>query len=204
MIRSASFVGWIIHMRAHAYIILYLRMSNYYIIAIERYFCTPVPYFLLGTLPLMFYGYWQNDLCFWIGLVLTVLVFVINHLMMNSITRTFGQYATVRQVDYVSSIIMGKCKVFSDQECDNFFTMIAELSQDGKFTIDDYIRQINHKLEDKAGNGNAEANYWLGVYHRKLNKDKDHNIIARQFIEKSADLGWEDAKKILKKAQKWA
>ena len=30
--------------------------KNYYKIAIERYFSTPVPYFLIGTVPLMLYS----------------------------------------------------------------------------------------------------------------------------------------------------
>lgn len=179
-------------------------MRNYYLIAIERYFSTPVPYFLLGSVPLMLFGYFKNDLCFWLGLVATIVIFAVNHFLMSSLTKTFGYYATMSEVDYVSSIIMGKCKVFSDQECDKLFSMIANLSGDDKFTVTDYIRHINHQLEDKAGSGNAEANYWLGMYHRKLNKDKNHNAIAKQFFEKSAELGWEDAKRMLEKAKKWS
>ena len=80
---------------------------SYYSIAIERYFSTPVPYFMLGTVPLMLYGYYQSDLCFWMGLALTVVVVAINHFLMYSLTSTFGLYATRKQVDYVSHFITG-------------------------------------------------------------------------------------------------
>ena len=90
--------------------------KNYYRIAIERYFSTPVPYFLIGTVPLMLYGYYESDLWFWVGMVLTIAVFAVNHLMMHSLTSTFGLYATKKQVDYVSNFCVGKNEVFSEQE----------------------------------------------------------------------------------------
>lgn len=178
-------------------------LKNYYLISIQRYFSTPVPFFLLGSVPLMVYGYFENDTCFWIGLGITVLIFVINHLLMISLTRTFGQYATVREVNYVTNILSGKCKAFSEQECDSLFTMVADLAGNDKITIDDIIRQINTRLKDKADGGNAEAYFVLGMYHRRLSSEADHNAVARQLIEKSADLGWEDAKRMLKKAKRW-
>lgn len=179
-------------------------MRNYYLLAIQRYFSTPVPYFMIISVPLMFYGYWNDDLCFWLGMGITVLAIAINHLMMSTLTRTFGMYATVKEVNYVSSIVSGDCKVFSKQECEKMLLMFANLSDNDKYSIEDYIRHINHQLEDKAKNGNAEANYWLGVYYRKLCKEDDHNAVARQFIEKSAELGWEEAKRLLKKAKTWS
>ena len=90
--------------------------KNYYRIAIERYFSTPVPYCLFATVPMLLYGYYESDLWFWVGLALTVAVFAVNHLMMHSLTSTFGLYATKKQVDYVSNFLMGDCKVFSEQE----------------------------------------------------------------------------------------
>ena len=68
--------------------------KNYYSIAIERYFSTPVPFFLIATVPLMLYGYYENDLWFWVGMVLTLAVFAVNHFLMHSLTSAFGLYAT--------------------------------------------------------------------------------------------------------------
>ncbi len=180
-----------------------MKEKNYYAIAIARYFSTPVPYFLLGSVPLMLYGYWHSELCFWIGLVITVLIFAINHMMMSSLTKTFGMYATTAQIDYLSNVLMGKCKVFSKQECDSMFNMIADLSFDDKFGIDDYMKHVKQKLESKAKDGNAEANYWLGLYHRKFSEEEGHNALAKQLIEKSADMGFEEAKNMLKRVKKW-
>lgn len=177
---------------------------NYYSIAIERYFSTPVPYFLLGTLPSMLYGYYENDICFWIGLVLTVVVFGVNHFLMHSLISTFGLYATKRQVDYVSNFCMGKSGVFSEQESNMLMEMIAGQAGNARVNINDYINYINHRLEEKSDKGNAEATYWLGIYHRLLGEGENHNSIARELIEKSANMGFERAKKLQARAQKWA
>lgn len=176
---------------------------SYYSIAIERYFSTPVPYFMLGTVPLMLYGYYQSDLCFWMGLALTVVVVAINHFLMYSLTSTFGLYATRKQVDYVSHFITGGSGVFTEQECTQLMEMIADQSGNSRISIDDYINYINHQLEEKSGRGNAEATYWLGIYHRVLGEADDHNRIARELIEKSADMGFERAKKLQERARGW-
>lgn len=177
---------------------------NYYVIAVERYFSTPVPYFLLGTLPLMLYGYYANDLWFWVGLILTVAVFVVNHFLMHSLTNTFGLYATKKQVDYVSNFCMGKSEVFSEQESDALMTMIAEQSGNKRICIDDYINYINNRLKEKSAEGSAEATYWLGIYHRVLGEEENHNSVARELIEKSANMGFERAKKLQERAKGWA
>ena len=163
--------------------------KNYYSIAIERYFSTPVPYFLIGTVPLLVYGYFESDLWFWVGMVLTIAVFAVNHLMMNSLTSTFGLYATKKQVDYVSHF--------------SLLNMIANQSGNAHINIDDYINYINHQLEEKSNRGSAEAMYWLGIYHRILGEADNHNKVAREFIEKSANLGFERAKKLQERARKW-
>ena len=175
----------------------------YYIIALERYFSTPVPYFLLATVPLMLYGYYESDLWFWVGLVLTVAVFAVNHFLMRSLTRTFGLYATRKQVDYVSNFLVGKNEVFSEQESDTLMDMIAGQSDNEQIGIDDYINYINNRLKEKMEKGSAEATYWLGVYHRILGEADDHNRVARQLIEKSAEMGSERAKKLQERAKKW-
>lgn len=176
---------------------------SYYSIALERYFSTPVPYFLLGSLPLMLYGYYENDLCFWIGLVVTAALFVANHILMRSLTNTFGLYATKRQVDYVSNFVVGKNEVFSEQECNTLMEMIADQAGNAHISIEDYINYINHRLEEKSDKGNAEATYWLGIYHRHLGEEDNHNSIARELIEKSANMGFERAKKLQARARKW-
>ena len=174
--------------------------KNYYRIAIERYFSTPVPYFLIGTVPLMLYGYYESDLWFWVGVVLTLAVFAVNHFLMHSLTSTFGLYATKRQVDYVSTFCVGENDVFSEQECNTLMDMIAGQSGNAQISIEDYI---NHRLEEKAGKGDAEATYWLAMYHRLLGEADNHNVVARELIEKSANMGSERAKKLQKRAQKW-
>ena len=177
--------------------------KNYYSIAIERYFSTPVPYFLIGTVPLLVYGYFESDLWFWVGMVLTIAVFAVNHLMMNSLTSTFGLYATKKQVDYVSHFCVGKNEVFSEQESNALLNMIANQSGNAHINIDDYINYINHQLEEKSNKGSAEAMYWLGIYHRILGEADNHNKVAREFIEKSANLVFERAKKLQERARKW-
>ena len=157
--------------------------KNYYSIAIERYFSTPVPYFLIGTVPLMLYGYYESDVWFWVGMVLTVAVFALNHFMMHSLTSTFGLYATKKQVDYVSNFCVGKNEVFSEQESSRLMEMIAEQSGNSRINIEDYINYINHQLEE----GEAD----------------NHNIVARELIEKSAKMGFERAKKLQERARKW-
>ena len=176
---------------------------NYYSIAIERYFSTPVPYFLIGTVPLMLYGYYESDVWFWLGMALTVAVFALNHFMMHSLTSTFGLYATKKQVDYVSNFCVGKNDVFSEQESNRLMEMIAEQSGNSRINIEDYINYINHQLEEMSNNGNAEATYWLGIYHRSLGEADNHNIVARELIEKSAKMGFERAKKLQERARKW-
>ncbi|MBO4673169.1 MAG: hypothetical protein J5616_02330 [Bacteroidaceae bacterium] len=177
--------------------------KNYYRIAIERYFSTPVPYFLIGTVPLMLYGYYESDLWFWVGMVLTLAVFAVNHFLMHSLTRAFGLYATKRQVDYVSHFCVSKDDVFSEQEVHTLMSMIADQSDNAKISIEDYINYINHQLEEKSNKGNAEATYWLAMYHRLLGETDNHNVVARELIEKSANMGSERAKKLQKRAQKW-
>ncbi len=177
--------------------------KNYYRIAIERYFSTPVPYFLIGTVPLMLYGYYESDLWFWVGMVLTLAVFAVNHFLMHSLTSTFGLYATKRQVDYVSTFCVGENDVFSEQECNTLMEMIAGQSGNAQISIDDYINYINHRLEEKSDKGDAEATYWLAMYHRLLGESDNHNVVARELIEKSANMGSERAKKIQKRARKW-
>ena len=176
---------------------------SYYSIALERYFSTPIPYFLLGTVPMMFYGYYENDFFFWTGLVLTVAVFAINHFLMHSLTRTFGIYVTKKQMDYISNFVAGKNQVFSEQENTKLLEMIAEQTGNSHIGIDDYINYINHCLEEKSNRGNAEATYWLGIYHRFLGEADNHNSIARELIEKSANMGFERAKKLQERAKKW-
>lgn len=177
--------------------------KNYYRIAIERYFSTPVPYFLIGTVPLMLYGYYESDLWFWVGMVLTLAVFAVNHFLMHSLTSTFCLYATKRQVDYVSTFCVGENDVFSEQECNTLMEMIAGQSGNAQISIDDYINYINHRLEEKSDKGDAEATYWLAMYHRLLGESDNHNVVARELIEKSANMGSERAKKIQKRARKW-
>lgn len=177
---------------------------SYYSIAIERYFSTPVPYFLLGTVPLMLYGYYEDDLWFWAGLVLTVAVFAVNHYLMHSLTSAFGLYATKKQVDYVTHFVVDKNGVFSEQETVKLLEMIANQSGNAHIGIEDYINYINHRLKEKSDNGNAEATYWLGIYHRMLGEGNNHNSIARELIEKSASMGFERAKKLQKRAKEWA
>lgn len=177
--------------------------KSYYRIAIERYFCTPLPYILLASVPLMLYGYYENDVCFWVGLVATVLVIVANHALMNSLTRTFGIYATKKQVTYVSFFLKGGSKVFSEQESGKLMEMIVEQSGNQYVNIDDYINYINKNLKEKADNGSAEAVYWLGIYHRRLGEAENHNMVARELIEKAAEMGFERAKKLKEKAKKW-
>ncbi|MBQ6965221.1 MAG: hypothetical protein IJP82_05970 [Bacteroidaceae bacterium] len=177
--------------------------KSYYRIAIERYFSTPVPYCLIGTVPLMLYGYYENDLCFWIGLALTVVLFGVNHLLMHSLTTTFGLYATKKQVDYVSNFVMGNSDVFSKQESMELMEMMADQAGNNHISIDDYINYINHQLEEKSDRGNAEATYWLGIYHRLLGETDNHNSLARELIEKSAEMGFERAKEIQERAKKW-
>ena len=81
--------------------------------------------------------------------------------------------------------------------------MIAEQSGNARINIEDYINYINHQLEEKSNNGNAEATYWLGIYHRILGESDNHNQVARELIEKSAEMGFERAKKLQERAQKW-
>ena len=176
---------------------------SYYSIAIERYFSTPVPYFLVGTVPLMLYGYYESDLCFWVGMVTTVAVFVVNHFLMHSLTSTFGLYATKKQVDYVSNFVVGKSEVFSEQESVQLMEMIADQSGNAHIGIEDYINYINNRLKEKSENGNAEATYWLGIYQRMLGEGSNHNSVARELIEKSANMGFERAKKLQERAKKW-
>ncbi|MBQ6750748.1 MAG: hypothetical protein IJR02_15340 [Bacteroidaceae bacterium] len=177
---------------------------NYYRIAFERYFSTPVPYFLLGAVPLMVYGYYENDFCFWTGMVLTVGLLVLNHFLMYSLTNTFGLYATKKQVEYVTNFVSGGSKVFSKQESEQLLEMMANQMGNNRICIDDYINYINHLLEEKANNGSAEAIYWLGIYHRLLGEAENHNSVARELIEKSANMGFERAKKLQERAKKWA
>lgn len=177
--------------------------KNYYRIAIERYFSTPVPYCQFATVPMLLYGYYESDLWFWVGLVLTVAVFAVNHLMMHSLTSTFGMYATKKQVDYLSNFLMKDCKVLSEQESSTLMEMIVDQAGNSHICIEDYINYINHRLEEKSENGNAEAAYWLGIYHRRLGETDNHNSVARELIEKSANLGFERAKKLQEKAKKW-
>ena len=188
--------------RARVYIIMYMK-RNYYYIAIERYFSTPVPFFLLGTVPTMWYGYYENDILFWIGLVLTVVVVVINHFLMHSLTSTFGMYATKKQMDYVFKFVAGKNNVFSQQESMKLQEMIVHQKGNAHIGIEDYINYINHCLEEKSKRGDAEATYWLGIYHRVLGEGENHNSVARELIEKSANMGFERAQKMKGKAQKW-
>ena len=177
--------------------------KNYYRIAIERYFSTPVPYCQFATVPMLLYGYYESDLWFWVGLVLTVAVFAVNHLMMHSLTSTFGMYATKKQVDYLSNFLMKDCKVLSELESSTLMEMIVDQVGNSHISIEDYINYINHRLEEKSENGNAEATYWLGIYHRRLGETDNHNSLARELIEKSANLGFERAKKLQEKAKKW-
>ena len=179
------------------------KKKNYYKIAVERYFSTHVPYFFIGTLPLMLYGYFENDICFWVGLVLTLVVFVVNHIVVKSLTNTFGLYVTRKQVDYVSHFCVGKTGVFTEQESSKLMDMIAGQMGNSRISIEDYINYINHQLEEKADKGNAEATYWLGIYHRVLGETENHNTIARELIEKSANMGFERAKKLQERARKW-
>lgn len=176
---------------------------SYYSIAIERYFSTPVPYFLVLTVPLMLYGYYKNDLWFWVGMGLTVTVFLINHIMMRALTNTFGLYATKKQVDYVSHFVVGKSEVFSEQESNALMDMIADQSDNERIGIDDYINYINNRLKEKSEKGSAEATYWLGIYHRVLGEAENHNSVARELIEKSASMGFERAKKLQERAKRW-
>ncbi len=176
---------------------------SYYSIAIERYFSTPIPYFLIGTVPLMLYGYYESDVWFWVGIVLTVAVFAVNHLVVHSLTSTFGLYATKKQVDYVSHFCVGKNEVFSEQESCTLMNMIAEQYGNSHINIDDYINYINRQLEEKSNKGNAEATYWLGIYHRILGEADNHNKVARELIEKSANMGFERAQKLQERARKW-
>ena len=182
---------------------MYRMKRSYYSIALERYFSTPVPYFLLGTLPLLLYGYYENDLLFWVGLVLTVAVFVVNHFLMRSLTNTFGLYATKKQMDYVSHFVVGKTEVFSEQESNTLMDMIAQQSDNERIGIEDYINYINNRLKEKSEKGNAEATYWLGIYHRVLGEEENHNSVARELIEKSANMGFERAKKLEERAKRW-
>ena len=177
--------------------------KSYYRIAIERYFTTPVPLFLFASVPLMLYGYYENDVCFWVGLVVTVLVFVVNHVLMNSLTKTFGPYATREQVSYVSKFLRSDNPVFTEQESDKLMEMIVEQSGNRHIDIEDYINYINKNLKEKADNGSAEAVYWLGIYHRRLGEAENHNLVARELIEKAAEMGFERAKKLKEKAKKW-
>lgn len=176
---------------------------SYYSIAIERYFSTPVPYFLLLTVPLLLYGYFESDVCFWVGLALTVLVFAVNHFLMYSLTTTFGMYATKKQVDYISNFVAGKTGVFTKMESGKLLDMMAGQAGNRRIGIDDYINYVNRCLEEKSGKGNAEAMYWLGIYHRCLSDKEGHNLVAREWIEKSANMGFERAKKMQKKASSW-
>ena len=177
--------------------------KNYYLIAIQRYFCTPVPYFLIGTVPLMLYGYYESDVWFWVGMVLTMAVLAVNHFLMHSLICAFGHYATMRQVDYVTHFCIGKEDVFSKQECHALMEMIAGQAGNARICIEDYINYINRRLEEKSEKGNAEATYWLAMYHRLLGEEENHNVVARELIEKSANMGSERAKKLQKRAQKW-
>ena len=177
--------------------------KSYYRIAIERYFSTPVPFCLLVSVPLMLYGYYESDLCFWIGLVATMVVFIVNHALMNSLTQTFGLYATKQQVSYVSHFLKGGSEVFSEQESGKLMEMIVEQSGNCHINIDDYINYINNNLKEKADNGCAEAVYWLGIYHRSIGEAENHNLVARELIEKAAEMGFERAKKLKEKAKKW-
>lgn len=177
---------------------------SYYIIAMERYFSTPVPYFLLATVPLMLYGYYENDFWFWVGVVLTVAVFALNHFLMHSLTNTFGLYATRKQVDYVSRFLVGKNDVFSEQESNVLMEMIVGQSGNERVSIDDYINYINNRLKEKSEKGSAEATYWLGIYHRVLGETEDHNAVARELIEKSANMGFKRAKKLQERAKRWS
>lgn len=176
---------------------------SYYSIALERYFSTPVPYFLLATVPLMVYGYFESDLWFWVGMVLTVMVFAVNHFMMHTLTNTFGLYATRKQVDYVTQFLGRKNGVFSEHESNQLLDMIASQSDNAHISIEDYINYINHQLKEKSEKGSAEATYWLGIYHRVLGEADNHNAVARELIEKSASMGFERAKKMQKRAREW-
>lgn len=177
--------------------------KNYYYIAIERYFGTKAPFFLLLSLPLFFYGYFESDLCFWIGLVASVLILIVAHLMASSCVRMFGEYATRSQVKYVMAIINNKCEALTENECDKIADLVVCGSVERDGCVDDHIRYINNLLEDRARKGNADANYWLGMYQHHVSKEDGHNRIALQLMEKSAELGSEKAKNMLKKARKW-
>lgn len=178
--------------------------NNYYVNAIKRYFSTLPPYFMLLSVPLMFYGYWEDDLCFWIGLVVTVGALVVNHVYMKLMNLTFGPYATMEQIYYVENLLSSDNKVLPKQVREGLFNTMADLTLNRNVTVVDLIKQINKNLEIEAGNGNAEAHYWLGIYHLKLSKEKGHGTTAKQLIEKSAELGFDGAKKMLKKRKKWA
>lgn len=177
--------------------------KNYYRIAIERYFSVPIVYGLLLTVPVMVYGYYESDPWFWLGMATTVALLVLHHVMIRTLTRTFGIYATHKQVKYVSNFITTDCSVFTDKESDALKDMIFEQAGNDRIGIDDYINYINHLLEEKSKANNAEALFWLGMYYRMLGEADNHNSVARDFIEKSASLGFERAKKLRKKARKW-
>lgn len=123
---------------------------------------------------------------------------------MSSMISTFGPYATQKQVNYICEIVMGRSEVFTKGECDSFLDMMARLNDDEKINIDDYIRQINFKLKEKADNGSAEALYWLGMYEYNFGEGNDRKQKVLAFFEKSAEMGCEDAKKMLKKTKKWS
>lgn len=177
--------------------------KNYYLIALGRYFSTPVPFGLLISVPVMMYGYYADDLFFWVGLVATVALVGLNHLLMHSLTTTYGYYATRQQVRYVHSIVAGKCEAFSDEECSKMMEMIVAQAGNSHIAIEDYINYINQQLKEKSERGNAEATYWLALYHRHLGEATNHNSVARDLMAKAADMGSERAKKMQGRAKKW-
>ena len=103
----------------------------------------------------------------------------------------------------MSHFLVGKNAAFSEQESHALLQLITDQTGNPHVNIEDYINVINHSLEEKSNNGNAEATYWLGIYHRILGEADNHNKVARELIEKSAEMGFERAKKLQKRAQKW-
>src|SRR5574344_97677 len=176
--------------------------KNYYRIAIERYFSISVPYFLILSVPVMMYGYFENDYFFWIGLGATVVLLVLNHLIIHSITSVFGIYVTKKQVNYVKSFVKKDNKALTEKESSELFEMMASQMGNPHVDIENYIHRSNLLLEEKMKQGNAEAYYWLGIYHHVLGESEDHNQVAYELIEKSAELGSERAKKLQKNAKK--
>lgn len=176
--------------------------KNYYVIAIQRYFSITPSFLLLASILLLVYGYYEDDVCFWIGLVATVAILAISHIAVSLYVRMFGDFATKRQVKYVMDVIsLGKA--LSPEECETIKSYMIEGGAGSVGCVDDYILKVNCMLEAKAKNGDAEANYWLGMYQHLVCEEENHNSVALELIERSAEMGCEKAKNVLKKARKW-